>query len=180
MEVVHETEANLESASGKTRVCLRNKGIVAWVRIWNLLPWCSITSDVICTIEHFNSVNEYETIWAGASNPLQKSFSIRLFLWILVDSHAKGLSDNSEYLNLWLSKLQESNITNACDCTENFITFSTDSEGTYVDEKLSFDEEEIKQVSRLPSCVGRVKDTEELQPKSSESGEKTDKLCSVF
>lgn len=36
--------------------------------------------------------------------------------------------------------------------------FTTGSVGTKVDKKLHFHEEAIKQVSRLPSCVGRVKD----------------------
>lgn len=53
---VQETEANLEMASVKTRVYLKNKRIVTGVRVWNLFPWCNITSDVICTMQLLNSV----------------------------------------------------------------------------------------------------------------------------
>lgn len=62
-----------------------------------------------------------------------------------------------ENLNSSLSK-KGSNSTNAWDLIENFTMFTTGSVSTEVDKKLHFHEGEIKQVSRLPSCVGRVKD----------------------
>lgn len=53
-------------------------------------------------------------------------------------------------------------------------------EGIQAGENLNFQEEEIKQVSRHPRGLGRVKDTKELQPRSSESEEKNDKLCCMI
>lgn len=106
MDMVRETEENLETASCKFRLCLKNwNRIVTWVRIWNLFPWFKITSDVICTVNYFNSVNEYEArfwIWNMIFMSLAEAFLIRSFLLILIDSHAEGSSDNSEYFSLWL------------------------------------------------------------------------------
>lgn len=42
---------------------------------------------------------------------------------------------------------------------------TTGSVGTEIDKKLHFHEGEIKQVSRFPSCVGRVKDRRDATQK---------------